>query len=80
MGLLSRVEGRRLADGPVELATVLFGEVGRLDEGVERALHVGGGENEDFGGGDGIEPAFYPAPDGGEEGGSADDLEVDEVD
>lgn len=32
------------------------------------------GENEDFGGGDGVEPAFDPAPDCGEEDGGADYL------
>ena len=37
-------------------------------------MHVGMGEDEDLGGGDGVEPFLDPAPDGGEEGGGADDL------
>lgn len=58
----------------IELAAVLFGDVLDGDEGFQGGEDFGGGEDEDLGDGDGVEPALDPAPDGGEEARSADDL------
>lgn len=41
---------------------------------MQGGFYLCGGEDEDLGGGDGVEPAFYPAPDCGEEGGGSYDL------
>lgn len=70
-----RVDGRELAPGEVEFAAVLFGDVLGVDEFSEGGLDFVGAEDEDFGDGDGVEPAFDPAPDCGEEDGRSDDLQ-----
>lgn len=41
---------------------------------MQGGFYLCGGEDEDLGGGDGVEPAFDPAPDCGEEGGGSYDL------
>lgn len=56
----------------VELAAVFSGNVAGFNEGLECGLDFGFAEDEDLGDGDGVEPALYPAPDGGEEDGGAD--------
>lgn len=69
-----RVKDGLIAELVVELAAVFLGDVGWVDEGFESGKQVVRGEDEDFGGGDWVEPAFYPAPDCGEEGGGSDYL------
>ena len=41
---------------------------------MQGGFYLCGGEDEDLGGRNGVEPAFYPAPDCGEEGGGSYDL------
>ena len=79
VGFLGGVEDGRHAELVVEGAAVLFGDVGGFDEGGEGLVRLVGAEDEDFGGGDRVEPAFDPAPDGGEEGWGADDLGIKSV-
>ena len=74
VGLLGGVEEGRHAELVVEGAAVLLGDVGGLDEGGEGLVRFVRAEDEDLGGRDRVEPALDPAPDGGEEGGGADDL------
>lgn len=64
---LCRVQHGWLAVREVELPAIFFGNVGGFDKGGECAEGVFGGEDEDFAGGDGVEPSFYPGPDCGEE-------------
>ena len=68
------IENGGHAEDVVELAAVFLGDVDRVDEGREGSVGFVRAQDEDFGGRDRVEPAFYPGPDGGEEGGGADDL------
>ena len=74
MLLFGGVEDGRHAENVVELAAIFFGYVDRVDEGREGSVGFVRAKDEYFGGCDRVEPAFYPGPDGGEEGGSADYL------
>lgn len=67
------VVGGLVEEVPVELAAVGLGDVLEVHEGRQDGEHVVVAEDEDLGYGDGVEPSFDPAPDGGEEVGGADD-------
>ena len=67
---------RRLSDIPVEISPVAFGEVIWVDELAQTRADFRVGEDEDLADGDGVEPAFDPAPDCGEERGGTEDLDI----
>ena len=69
-----RLEDGHHAELEVELPAVFLRDVGRINILFECRFHVRGGENKDFGDGDGVEPSLDPAPDGGEECGCTNDL------
>ena len=69
------IELRGISELKIEFAAVLGGDVDWVYEGRKACRGCGVGADEEFGGGDGVEPAFYPAPDCGEERGGTDYLE-----
>lgn len=73
------LEDGQHAEGEIELAAVFARDVFGVDVLLEGGLHVGGGEDEDFRDGDGVEPALDPAPYGREEGRGADYLAAQSV-
>lgn len=70
-----RLEYGHVAELEVQLAAVLLGDVLNVDVLLEGLFHVLVGEDEDLGDGNRVEPTLDPAPDGGKEGGRADDLQ-----
>ena len=68
------VEVGQVAKRVVVIPPVLLGDVVRVDMLREDFEDFAVGQDEHFGDDDRVEPPFDPAPHGGEEGGSADDL------
>ena len=64
----------RLAEFKIQFTAILNGDIDWVYEGREHFVGFVLGEDEDFGGGDGVKPALYPTPDSREEGGSTDNL------
>lgn len=63
-----------VAKGEIQLTTVLDGNIGGIDEGLQRWEQIARGEDKNLGRGDGIEPLLDPTPNRREEGWRPDNL------